>query len=188
MVRYQIRAVKETDLEEVSRVEEVCFPKAEAADRESFLERIRTFPESFFVAEEESGDLIGFINGAMTSSDRIYDEMFEKAALHEKDGAFQSIFGLDVVPEYRRQGIAAALMNHMIQETQKRGKRGLILTCKEHLIPYYEKFGYHNLGVSGSVHGGAVWYDMILDWREPLEENAEQCDTSSGMFKVECGQ
>lgn len=188
MLRYQIRAVKETDLEEVSRVEEVCFPKAEAADKESFLERIRTFPESFFVAEEESGNLIGFINGAMTSSDRIYDEMFEKAALHEKDGAFQSIFGLDVVPEYRRQGIAAALMNHMIQETQKRGKRGLILTCKEHLIPYYEKFGYRNLGVSGSVHGGAVWYDMILDWREPLEENAEQCDTSSGMFKVECGQ
>lgn len=167
MVRYQIRTVKETDLDEVSRVEEVCFPKAEAATRESFLERIHAFPESFFVAEEESGKLIGFINGAMTSSDRIYDEMFENAALHETDGEFQSIFGLDVVPEYRRQGIAAALMHHMIQETKKRGKRGLILTCKEHLIPYYETFGYHSLGISGSVHGGAVWYDMILDWGNP---------------------
>ena len=27
-----------------------------------------------------------------------------------------------------------------------------------------EKFGYKNLGVSKSVHGGAVWYDMILDF------------------------
>ena len=28
----------------------------------------------------------------------------------------------------------------------------------------YEKFGYRNLGVSASVHGGAVWYDMILEF------------------------
>ena len=40
----------------------------------------------------------------------------------------------------------------------------MILTCKDRLIPYYEKFGYRNLGVSASVHGGAVWYDMILEF------------------------
>ena len=39
-------------------------------------------------------------------------------------------------------------------------------TCKEHLIPYYEKFGYRNCGVSESVHGGAVWYDMRLTFSE----------------------
>ena len=51
----------------------------------------------------------------------------------------------------------------MIEETKKRGKQGLILTCKDRLIGFYETFGYRNLGVSESVHGGAVWYDMILE-------------------------
>ena len=42
------------------------------------------------------------------------------------------------------------------------GMRGMILTCKAALIPYYERFGYRNKGISASVHGGAVWYDMVL--------------------------
>ncbi len=42
------------------------------------------------------------------------------------------------------------------------GRKGVILTCKQHLIPYYERFGFENLGVSQSVHGGAVWYDLLL--------------------------
>ena len=44
------------------------------------------------------------------------------------------------------------------------GMKGLILTCKDRLIHYYAKFGYKNMGVSESVHGGAVWYDMILEF------------------------
>ena len=41
-----------------------------------------------------------------------------------------------------------------------------ILTCKEKLIGFYEKFGYVNLGISDSKHGGAVWYDMILEFKK----------------------
>ena len=67
-----------------------------------------------------------------------------------------------VLPEYRRQGGAAMLMNAFIEKARQEGRKGLILTCKEALIPYYSKFGYKSLGVSASVHGGAVWYDMIL--------------------------
>ena len=82
----------------------------------------------------------------------------------ESDGAYQSIFGLDVLPDYQRQGIAADLMNHMIGDAKNKGRKGLILTCKDRLIHYYAKFGYKNMGVSESVHGGAVWYDMILEF------------------------
>ena len=60
--------------------------------------------------------------------------------------------------------MAAALMRHMIRESEKAGRKGLILTCKDKLLSYYSKFGYKNLGVSASVHGGAVWYDMILEF------------------------
>ena len=57
-------------------------------------------------------------------------------------------------------------MGHLIEDARKRGRKGLILTCKEGLIPFYEAFGYRNLGVSASVHGGAMWYDMVLEFAE----------------------
>lgn len=43
-----------------------------------------------------------------------------------------------------------------------RGCAGLVLTCKEHLLHYYAKFGFVSEDVSHSTHGGAVWYQMRL--------------------------
>ena len=160
---YKIRQVKKEDLDALTEVEAVCFPEAEAAGREAFRTRLEAFPDCFFVAESEEG-IIGFINGAATDHKTICDEMFEDTGLHRPDGAYQSVFGLDVAPQYRCRGIAAALMKHLIEKSRERGRKGVILTCKEALIPYYSRFGYRSLGVSESVHGGAVWYDMILEF------------------------
>ena len=113
---------------------------------------------------EADGRIIGFINGAVTDEKTIADKMFEDISLHDPDGAFQSIFGLDVIEEYRHMGVASRLMEAMIETAGKQGRKGLILTCKDRLIGYYEKFGYVNMGVSKSVHGGAVWYDMVLEF------------------------
>lgn len=161
----RIRQVRVEDLEKVTQVEEVCFPAAEAAGRESLLARIERFSDSFFVAEV-GGEIVGFINGAVTDNRTIEDEMFEDASLHNPLGSYQSIFGLDVAPRWQHKGIAGELMKYMIEDARKRGRKGLILTCKEKLIGFYEKFGYKNLGISKSVHGGAVWYDMILEFEE----------------------
>ena len=161
---YTIRNVKIEDLDQVTEVEALCFPAAEAAVEASFRQRIETFPDSFFVAEDENGRIIGFINGCVTDEKTIRDEMFEDSGLHRPEGLYQSVFGLDVIPEFRRQGVAADLMNRLMQEAKARGKKGMILTCKDRLIHYYEKFGYRNLGLSASVHGGAVWYDMLLEF------------------------
>lgn len=90
------------------------------------------------------------------------DELYHNVSLHNPDGDYQTIFGLDVLPAYRRQGIAAALMNHLIEISKKRGKKGMILTCKDYLIHYYKTFGYKHQGVSSSTHGGAIWNDMLL--------------------------
>ena len=51
-----------------------------------------------------------------------------------------------------------------MKNAKQSGRKGLILTCKEGLIGFYEQFGYKNMGISASVHGGAVWYDMILEF------------------------
>lgn len=162
-----IRQVRPEDLDAVTRVESVCFPEAEAATRDSFSRRIGAFPESFFVAEKD-GEIIGFINGCVTDSRVIEDEMFEDVGLHDPDGAYQSIFGLDVLPEYQHRGLASELMRHLIEAARQRKKKGLILTCKDRLIGFYESFGYRSLGVSQSVHGGAVWYDMILETEQEI--------------------
>ena len=160
-----IRQATMEDLDAVTRVEAICFPEAEAATRDSLSQRISAFPESFFVMEKE-GTVIGFINGAVTNEQTIRDEMFEDAGLHDPDGAYQSIFGLDVVPEYQHQGLASRLMHHLIEDARAKGRKGLILTCKDRLIGFYETFGYRSMGISASVHGGAVWYDMILEFKD----------------------
>lgn len=159
----RIRKAEAKELDAITGVEAECFPAAEAAGKEAFRRRLETFPDSFFVAEAD-GRIIGFINGCVTDERTIRDEMFEDSSLHRPAGAYQSIFGLDVTEPFRRQGVAARLMNHLIEDARQKGRKGLILTCKEPLIHYYEKFGYKNLGVSASVHGGAVWYDMILEF------------------------
>lgn len=159
----KIRRVSIAELNAVTEVEASCFPQAEAATKASFEQRIETFPESFFVAEID-GKIIGFINGCIINETAIYDELFNDAALHVPDGAYQTIFGLDVIPEYRKQGIAAQLMNHFIEVSRSAGRKGVILTCKEKLICYYSKFGFKNKGVSESKHGGSEWYDMILEF------------------------
>lgn len=115
----------------------------------------------FFVAEKDE-KIIGFINGCITNETAIYDELYEDSSLHVPDGDYQTIFGLDVLPDYRNHGIAAQLMNYMIKISKASGRKGVILTCKKKLIHYYSKFGYVNKGISKSVHGGVTWYDMIL--------------------------
>lgn len=158
------RFVTLEDLDVVTAVEAACFPKAEAAKREELEQRILTYPSHFWVLEEDDSNLIGFINGMATDSRTISDEMFEHASLHRENGAYQTVFGLDVLPEYRNRGCAAQLMKALIQDAKEHGRKGCILTCKERLLHYYNKFGYQNLGISASVHGGAIWYDMVLEF------------------------
>ena len=158
-----IRRVSIDDLDEIAEVEASCFPKAEAATKETFEQRINTFPESFFLAETD-GRIIGFINGCIINEATIYDELFDDVSLHVPNGYYQAIFGLDVISEYRKKGVAGKLMNHMIEVSKSAGRKGVILTCKEKLIQYYSKFGFQNKGVSKSQHGGAKWYDMTIEF------------------------
>ena len=159
----KIRTAGPADLEAVTAIEAACFPAAEAADREAFAARLQVYPNHFWVMEEE-GKPVAFLNGMVTDAPAISDEMFEDASLHRENGGWQAVFGLDTLPEYRGQGRAAQLMETAIADARAAGRRGCILTCKEHLIHYYERFGYQNCGKSQSVHGGAVWYDMRLEF------------------------
>ena len=157
----KIRTATMADLENITQVEAACFPEAEAADKEAFEKRLKAFPKHFWLLEDE-GKLVGFINGMTTDKTWLSDDMYEDAQLHDEKGKWQMVFGLDVIPEYRCRGCAAMLMEHLIKEAKKQGRSGIVLTCKDRLIPYYEKFGFINEGISASVHGGTAWNDMRL--------------------------
>jgi len=161
MIKIRIREVQLRDLDRVAEIEAICFPVTEAASHSSFKERIQAFPECFLVAEAD-GFIIGFINGCVTNSLVIYDELFTTTKHHIARGKNLTVFGLDILPEYRRQGIAAQLMNHFIQLATNTSRKSVILTCKGPLVHYYESFGYVNKGVSQSTHGGSEWFDMTL--------------------------
>ncbi len=157
----KIRNAAMTDLDELAQVEAVCFPKEEAADKEALRKRLECFPEHFWLLEED-GTVIGFVNGMTTDKPWLSDDMYEDAGMHDEKGKWQMIFGLDVIPQCRRRGCGAMLLEHMLKTAKEQGRTGVVLTCKSELIPYYESFGFVNEGKSASTHGGVPWNDMRL--------------------------
>lgn len=157
----EIREATRVELEEIIIIESKCFPVEEAAKEEDIRKRFDAFKESFIVAVKDE-KVVGFINGCVTDVPELPDELYHDTSLHNPDGAYQTVFGLDVLPKYQRSGIAAQLLNYFIKISKERGKNGMVLTCKDHLINYYKKFGFEHHGVSASSHGGAKWNDMIL--------------------------
>ena len=143
----------------LAEIEGICFPPQEAASPEQIEERMRTFPENFVVAEAD-GKPVGFINGGTTDRPYLPDEMYHDASLHIPGGDYQTVFGLNVLPEYRHQGIAGELVEYFSALAEKRVKKGVVLTCKERLIGFYENHGFQCYGEADSSHGGAEWYDM----------------------------
>ena len=156
-----IRTATMEDLEAVAAVEAECFPPAEAATKEAFAKRLEHYGNHFWLMYD--GDkLISFVDGFVTDEADLTDEMYEKAELHKEHGAWQMIFGVNTVPSYRKRGCAGELIKRAIADAKAQGRKGLVLTCKDRLIPYYAKFGFVNEGVSESVHGNAVWNQMRL--------------------------
>ncbi|HAY61331.1 MAG: GNAT family N-acetyltransferase [Acidaminococcaceae bacterium] len=157
----EIRKATSADVEAVAAVEAACFPAAEAATEAEFRDRLAVYGNHFLLLFDEDR-LVGFIDGFVTDEKDLRDEMYADASLHDEQGAWQMIFGLNTVPPYRRRGCAGRLIEALKTEARKEGRKGIVLTCKDKLVPYYARFGFVSEGVSGSTHGGVTWYQMRL--------------------------
>ena len=156
-----IRTATMDDLEQIAAVERACFPAAEAATREEFARRLTHYADHFWLMLD-GGHLGDFVDGMVTDRADLTDEMYENAALHNEAGAWQMIFGVNTLPDYRRRGLAEQLLRCAIDDARSQGRRGLVLTCKDRLVHYYGKLGFVSEGVSPSTHGGAAWNQMRL--------------------------
>ena len=150
-----------SDLDEITTLESLCFPKEEAASRDSFSWRLKTYPTHFFVLRIK-GRIISFINGPVTKEPDLMDEMYDSPVFHDEKGEWQMIFGVVTHPDFQKKGYASRLLECFIDTARKQRKKGVVLTCKEAKIPFYHKFGFEDEGLSVSTHGGVPWHQMRL--------------------------
>ena len=157
-----IRNGRISDVDELTAIEAECFPAAEAAERKSFEDRLKHYADHFWILEDDNGKIISFVNGMVTDEEHLTDEMYENTSMHNENGAWQMIFGVNTLPKYRKNGYAETVLRRVIDDAKKQGRKGLVLTCKEKLIHFYGKLGFVDEGVSDSEHGGVVWHEMRL--------------------------
>lgn len=160
-----IRYATMADLDDIASVESECFPVLEAATKEEFEQRIKYYGNHFWLMFDDD-KLIAFVDGFVTDEADLTDEMYENASMHNENGAWQMIFGVNTLPEYRRCGYAKELIKKAILDAGKQNRKGLVLTCKESLVPYYSRFGFVDEGITDkSTHGNVLWHQMRLDFK-----------------------
>lgn len=116
----EIRYATLRDVAAVAAVEAACFPPAEAATEAQFAERIRHYGNHFWLMFDGE-KLIAFVDGFVTDQPDLTDGMYETASMHDEAGAWQMIFGVNTLPEYRRHGYAGALIRRAVPMRNGRG-------------------------------------------------------------------
>ncbi|MCQ2437501.1 MAG: GNAT family N-acetyltransferase [Clostridia bacterium] len=149
------------DAKPLAELEAVCFPPAEAATEAQIRDRLEVYPNHFLLLLDDE-KVIGYVNGMVTDERELADEMYADASMHNENGAWQMIFGVDVHPDHRCRGNAAQMLRRFIDDAKAQGRVGLVLTCKDRLVHYYAKFGFVDEGISESTHGNVVWHAMRL--------------------------
>ena len=94
-----IRTASLADAAALAAVEAACFPPAEAATAAEITDRLAYYADHFWILEEDDGTVVSFVDGMTTDEPTLRDEMYENAALHDKDGLS--------LPGLRRSGAGA---------------------------------------------------------------------------------
>ena len=162
--KYEFRNIQPDEVSQAVKIEQICFPPNEACSAGAMKERIEAAPELFLVAEDtETGKIAGFLNGLSTKETIFRDEFFTDVHLYDPAGDNVMLLGLDVRPEYRRQGLAREIVRQYAEREKKKGRRRLVLTCLESKVEMYQKFGFRDLGMANSTWGGEAWHAMSIE-------------------------
>ncbi len=162
--RFEFRTIHPDDPEEIQQavdIEQICFPPNEACSEKSMRDRIAAASDLFWVAvERKTGNIAGFLNGLSTDEYVFRDEFFTDVSLYNPDGRSIMLLGLDVLPEYRNQGLAHEIMYSYLRREAARGRELVILTCLEQKVKFYQKMGFVDRGISKSTWGDEEWHEM----------------------------
>lgn len=161
---FEFRNIRPDEWEQAVEIEQICFPPNEACSEKHMRDRIEKAPELFLVVEDkQTGTLAGFLNGLATDEILFRDDFFVNADLHQSDGKNIMLLGLDVLPEYRGQGLARALVDEYVRRERDKNRSKLILTCLPEKMKMYEKMGFADKGIGSSTWGGEAWHEMTRE-------------------------
>lgn len=160
---FAFRNIRTSETDQAVVIEQICFPPNEACSEENMKDRIERAPELFLVAvDKETGTIAGFLNGLATDESIFRDDFFTNADLYNPNGKNIMLLGLDVLPEYRRQGLATELVRKYAERERANNRQKLILTCLQSKVEMYKKMGFHDDGIANSTWGGEEWHEMSL--------------------------
>ncbi|MEF9917509.1 MAG: GNAT family N-acetyltransferase [Lachnospiraceae bacterium] len=149
------------EAEQVADIEQICFPPNEVCSRKMMIERIKVASDFFMVAvDNKTGKIAGFLNGLATDEYSFRDEFFTDATLHNPNGKNIMILGLDVLPEYRKQGLAKEIMFQYLRKEWERDRKLIILTCLANKVKVYKTMGFDDKGIVDSTWGSEEWHEM----------------------------
>jgi [ribosomal protein S18]-alanine N-acetyltransferase len=152
-VNIEIRALESRDLDAVEEIERASYPTPWS--RSMFAAELEK-PSSLVIgAYHESGELVGY---AIVS--RYVD------AWH--------LMNIAVVPEFRRRGIAQALLERLFEITATDPRRGYTLEVRvsnAEAIRLYERLGFQARGIRRGYYTDNR-EDALIMWRDP-ERHAE---------------
>ena len=161
VINVNIIHAKTDDLNKIYEIESSSFPPSEAAKKEEIEQRLKLNSDYFWIAEE-NGKYTSFIHGYPTNEENLCDDMFHNQKYYDESGDRLMLLSVATHPDYRGRGCASLVMESVINDWRRNGRKEMVLTCKDKLIPFYSRFGFINEGKSQSCHGGAVWYQMRL--------------------------
>jgi ribosomal-protein-alanine N-acetyltransferase len=148
-----LRGYRPSDLDAMFQLDEACFPEEFRFDRESMREFAEERNAVVQIAERVCGEIAGFVIAHIM---RVASEM----------RAY--VVTLDVAERWRRQGLAARLL----QETEARAVAVGVRWIQLHVfignkgaIRFYERMGYERIRVRRAYYG-ASGLDAIVYGKE----------------------
>lgn len=150
-VTTRLRRLELTDLDAIERIERASYPTPWS--RSMFATELAKPSSLSLGAVDEAGALVGYL------------------VLSKYVDAWH-VMNVAVAPEWRRHGVATALLTRLLDETRHDAKRGYTLEVRVSnvgAISLYERFGFRPKGVRRGYYTDNR-EDALIMWRDPDPE------------------
>ena len=168
--RITYRASTPADIPACLEIESASYPADEAATLNSLTYRQaaagRYFRCAILDQASKQPQIVGYI--CSTRCDHFHEESM---STHAPSGSLLAIHSVVVQEEYRRKGIASAMLREyvrMIEEDDGDGDanpdgtgiQSMVLLAKNYLLGFYVNCGFQVIRPSAIVHGQEQWFDL----------------------------
>lgn len=134
--------------------------KLQAGTPAVIQERIAKQNDTFLVARDDQR-VVGVIIGAVSKDEFIHDEEYQRVAENEKTGGNQLVLGIAQAANHSDQELSNKLLAALEKVARAASRETMSLLALEKDIPFYEKNGFQQAGVSDVKQGGNTWYNMV---------------------------